>query len=37
MAIIQEEAAAYFAGDKDVRETARIIDSRVQVYLDEKQ
>ena len=36
MAIIQEEAAAYFAGDKDVRETARIIDSRVQVYLDEK-
>lgn len=36
MAIIQEEAAAYFAGDTDVRETARIIDSRVQVYLDEK-
>ncbi len=37
MAIIREEAAAYFAGDKDARETARIIDSRVQVYLDEKQ
>ena len=36
MAIIREESAAYFAGDKDVRETARIIDSRVQVYLDEK-
>ncbi len=36
MTIIREEAAAYFAGDKDVRETARIINSRVQVYLDEK-
>ncbi len=36
MTIVREEAAAYFAGDKDVRQTARIIQNRVQVYLNEK-
>lgn len=37
MSIIREEAAGYFAGDKDARETARIIQSRVQVFLNERQ
>lgn len=37
MSIIREEAAGYFAGDKDARETARIIQNRVQVYLNERQ
>lgn len=36
MAVIREEATAYFAGDKDVRETARIIQNRVQVFLNER-
>lgn len=33
--IIMEEAEAFFAGDKDVRTVADIIQSRVQLYLDE--
>ena len=33
--IIQEETAAFFAGDKSSRETAHIIQSRVQLVLDE--
>lgn len=37
MSIIREEAAGYFAGDKDARETARIIQNRVQVFLNERQ
>lgn len=34
--IINEEAAAYFAGDKTVEETTRLIQSRVQLYLGEQ-
>lgn len=33
--IIWEEAQAFMEGDKSARDTARVIDSRVQVYLDE--
>lgn len=33
--IIQEEADAFFAGDKDARTVAGIIQSRVQLYLNE--
>lgn len=33
--IIMEEAGAFFAGDKDARTVADIIQSRVQLYLDE--
>lgn len=33
--IISEEAEAYFAGDKDARTVANIIQSRVQLYLNE--
>lgn len=36
MSIIREEAAGYFAGDKDAGETARIIQSRVHIYLEEQ-
>lgn len=32
---VEEEAAAYFAGDKSAEETARIIQSRVQLMLEE--
>ncbi|MCM1568539.1 MAG: ABC transporter substrate-binding protein [Roseburia sp.] len=35
--ILWEEAEGYFAGDKSTRETAEIINSRVQVYLYENQ
>lgn len=34
--IIQEEAAAFFAGDKTAEETADIIQSRVEIYLAEQ-
>lgn len=34
--IIWEEAQAYIEGDKSVEETARIINSRVQVYMNER-
>lgn len=34
-AIIEEEAAAYFHGQRTARETARIIQSRVQLYVGE--
>ena len=33
--IINEEAAAYFAGQKGAEETADIIQSRVKVYISE--
>lgn len=33
--IINEEAAAYFAGQKDVDTTAALIQNRVQLYVDE--
>lgn len=33
--IVQEEAAAYFAGDKSAEETAGVIQSRVLIYLNE--
>lgn len=33
--IIKEEAEAFFSGDKDARTVAKIIQSRVQLYLDE--
>ena len=33
--IIVEEAMAYFKGDKEAGEAAAVIQSRVQVYLDE--
>ena len=33
--IISEELQAYFTGDKTVEETAKIIQNRVQLYLDE--
>lgn len=35
MNIVDEEAAAFFAGDKTAQEAAEIIQSRVQLYLDE--
>ena len=37
ISIIREEAAGYFAGDKDAWETARIVQNRVQLYLEENQ
>ncbi len=33
--IIQEEADAYFTGQKDVRDVTNIIQSRIQIYLSE--
>ena len=33
--IVQEEADVCFAGDRGPEETARIIQSRVQMYLNE--
>lgn len=36
MDIITEEAAYYFAGDKDVRTTASLIQSRVNLYVQEQ-
>jgi hypothetical protein len=33
--IVDEETAAFFAGQKTAREVAEIIESRVQVYVDE--
>ncbi len=36
MAIIQEEAEPFFQGQKSVEEVADIIQSRVQIYLDER-
>ena len=34
-AIVAEETASYFDGDKTAEEVAKIIDNRVQLYLDE--
>ncbi len=36
MDIILEEAAGYFAGDKDAKDVAALIQNRVQLYLDEQ-
>lgn len=36
MDIIQEETAAYFAGDKDAKDVAALIQNRVQLYLNEQ-
>lgn len=36
MNIIQEEAAGYFAGDRDAKMVASTIQNRVQLYLNEK-
>lgn len=36
MKIISEELEAFYAGDKSARQTAEIIDGRIQVYLDEE-
>ena len=33
--IVKEEASAYFAGNKTAEETARLIESRVNIYLSE--
>ena len=33
--IVREEADAYFAGSKELQETTKVIQSRVQLYLDE--
>lgn len=33
--ILYEEVQACFTGDKDAAETARLIQNRVQLYLDE--
>ena len=35
MAIIEEEAGAYFSGQKTARTVADIIQSRVQIYVNE--
>lgn len=35
LTIIKEEAAAYFAGQKDVNSVASVIQSRVQLYINE--
>ena len=34
--IVLEEAEAYFADDKSASEVANIIDSRAQLYMNEK-
>ena len=33
--IIVEEAGAYFSGDKELDQVVKIIENRVQLYLDE--
>ena len=35
LAIVEEEASAFFAGEKTAEETAQIIQSRVQIYISE--
>ena len=35
MGIVSEELEAYFSGGRSAEETAQILDSRIQVYLDE--
>lgn len=34
--IIQEEAAYYFAGEKNLDDTVKIIQNRVETYVNEK-
>ena len=36
LSIVSQEAAAYFAGDKSAEETARLIQSRVGLYVSEQ-
>ncbi len=36
MKIISEELEAFYTGDKSAEQTAKIIDGRIQIYLDEK-
>lgn len=36
VSIVWEEAAAYISGDKSAEEVVKIVDSRVQLYLDER-
>lgn len=36
VAMVKEEAAAFFAGDKTAQEVAEIIENRVQIYLSEQ-
>lgn len=35
ISMVWEEAQSYFAGDKSAEEVARIVDNRIQLYLDE--
>jgi hypothetical protein len=35
--IVQEEAAAYFSGDKSAEEVIAIIENRTEIYLSEQQ
>lgn len=35
MDIVSEETGAFFAGDKTAKETAKVIQNRVQLYLDD--
>ncbi len=35
--IVTEEAAMYFAGDRSAEDTAAVIQSRIQLYMDERQ
>ena len=34
--IVIEEAGAYFGGMKSIEEVVRVIENRIQLYLDEK-
>ena len=34
--IIEEEIASYFSGQKSAQEVAKVIQSRAQIYVDEK-
>ena len=36
MEIIRDEAAAFFAGQKSAKETAAVIQSRVNIYVNEQ-
>jgi hypothetical protein len=37
LTLIEEELLPFFAGDRSIQETARIIQSRVQTYLSERE
>ena len=36
LSIVSDEVSAYFAGDKDVQTTANMIQSRVNLYVQEQ-